>query len=1030
MLKKYNLWFWTILYIGFGHGLLAQTLSFRLLGPEQGMNNLSCWNCTIDHYGFYWVATGDGLVRYNGKEITYYYQQDHPEMGTDQIGFVFCDSRNYIWVCSDRGLVSLNEKRQMKHQVIIPDDPNANVSTCFEDADARIYALTTHGVFSLEKDQEKWNSQPWLDNLIAKRRVREIRRFDLNRFLLVLPSAGVILINTKTKSQDAFFDVKGVNCATRFDQKSILIGRDHFFELLHAPLDQPSNISVIKPPAFFHRNNLHEQINSMVVASDHNVYLATIGQGLIVLDSTLTTYTHYVHDPVNPSTLINNSLRFILADSSGSLLITTIDGINFTNLNNSFVAYINYLKTERGEIIDQRVISIAEDTHQRLWICTRDNVLIYDPELQTTRSIIIPPSIKLKADGLSPIYVERDIQGNMWIALRREGIAIFNSDGIFIKLISSADFPLSGNALDQARVIREGHDGFMYFGTEHGLYRIRHDGFTLDTFINDPALAALKKERIVDILFVDKSLWVSSSPGGAIWHYSFAEKKLEIFNERNGLPSNRNYGLTADLQGNIYVGSRVGLSIIQSNDSITSFVKGNGLISNQVESIETADDGTIWITNNYKILKYNPVTGDFFKLGGRQGLRNVNFAIMGSVKLASGKLAFGANNGLVMVDPSRIRFDHDSLKVFTFYTDATGNEIEAIPGNVLSFSYHQNNIRFLFAVSDMILADQALFRYRLESDGQSKWSQPSLNASLDLNLGPGTYLLAVEAYDGHNWFKQSSPVRFIIRRPWWKEGWFLALVLTLIVAAVWTWFKGRIEKFKKELSVTRQIADLESKALKAQMNPHFVFNALNAIQECIVTGKIDEAYTYLSKFSRLLRLVLEHSDVAEVSLEQEIEVLSLYVSLEELRFKDDMTFEFQIAPDLDAEEICIPPMLIQPHLENAIWHGLRHKEGVKTLRLTIAEMASEYLEIIIEDNGIGRSRAESLRQVRLGDLRRKSRGTKLSGDRMSLLKMNYPMTSMDIIDLVDDNGLPTGTMVQLRIPILEKKSEGKNKDLR
>lgn len=986
------------------------------------MNNLSCWNCTIDQYGFFWVATGDGLVRYNGKEVTYYYQQDHPEMVTDQIGFVYSDSRNFIWVCSDRGLVSLDEKRQMKHQVIIPDDPNANVSSCFEDADARIYSLTSHGVYSLRGGEEKWYPERWLDSLIDHRRVREIRRFDSNRYLFVLPSAGVLLINLKTKTQDAFFDVKGVNCATRLDSKSILIGRDHYFELLYAPLAQPSNISIIKPPVFFHRNNLHEQINSMVVAADHNVYLATIGQGLVVLDSTLTIYTHYEHDPVNPASLINNSMRFVFADSAGSLLVTTIDGINYANLNNTCVDYINYLKTDRGEIIDQRVISIAEDKHQRLWICTRDNVLIYDRDLQTTQRIKMPPSVKLKADGLSPTYVEQDVYGNMWVALRREGIAIFNPEGIFKKLISSADFPEFKNAIDQPRIIREGHDGFMYVGTELGLYRIRHDGFTLDTFANDTALAALKHERIVDILINDSTLWVSSSPGGAIWHYSFAEKKLEFFDERNGMPSNRNYGLTADLQGNIYVGSRAGLSILYPNDSITNFIKGQGLISNQIESIETADDGTIWMTNNYRILKYNPGTGDFFKLGGRQGLRNVNFAIMGSVKLASGVLAFGANNGLIMVDPSKIHFDHDALKVFTFYKDEAGSEIEVQPGSLLRFNYRHNNIRFLFAVNDMIIADQIQFRYRLDSDRHSEWSQPSLNSSVDLNLGPGSYLLEVEAYDGHNWFKQSSPIRFYISPPWWKEWWFFAVILAILISSIAMILKSRLGKFRKELVAARQIADLESKALKAQMNPHFVFNSLNAIQECIVTGKVEEAYTYLSKFSKLLRLVLEHSDLTEVSLRQEIEVLSLYVTLEKLRFKDEMKFKFEIAPELDDEEIFIPPMLIQPHLENAIWHGLRHKDGDKILKLTILEKDADYLEVLIEDNGIGRAKAAALRQARLGDQRHKSMGTQLSVDRMDLLKKNHPLSSLHITDLTDAEGLAAGTRVHLAIPVLNMKT--------
>ena len=226
----------------------------------------------------------------------------------------------------------------------------------------------------------------------------------------------------------------------------------------------------------------------------------------------------------------------------------------------------------------------------------------------------------------------------------------------------------------------------------------------------------------------------------------------------------------------------------------------------------------------------------------------------------------------------------------------------------------------------------------------------------------------------------------------------------------------------------RQISDLESKALKAQMNPHFVFNSLNAIQECIVTGKVEEAYAYLSQFARLLRLVLEHSDMAEVSLHDELEVLSLFVSLEKLRFRNDMQYSLKVEKDLDDEEIRIPPMLIQPHLENAIWHGLRYRNGEKKLTLSIAETIPGYLEVVVEDNGVGRVKAAALRQDRLGDHKHKSIGKQLSGNRLELLRKNHPQSNMEIIDLYDEQGMATGTRVILVIPISDIKTENRNKE--
>ncbi|MEP6793809.1 MAG: histidine kinase [Saprospiraceae bacterium] len=1003
-----------------GVELYAQQLAFRQLGNGQGINSLPAWNCAIDKYGFFWIATSDGLVWFNGKETTYFFHQTYPEIPSDQIGFVYCDSRNYIWVCTDYGLVRINDEQKFQRQVIVEKDTAADVSLCFESGDGDMYAQTSDGMYSQKKNEEKWIHQSWMDSLIAHRRVREVRRFDHDRILMLLPSAGVLLVNTKTNKQDAFFNVRGVNCVAKFNERSILIGRSGSFGLLYADIHQPDQINTIPGPSFFHKKNVHEQIIYMVRSPDHNVYMTTEGEGLLRIDSTLSSYTLFVHDPVNPSTVINNSLRYITTDSSGVLVITSLDGVIYSNVMNNAVEYINYEQTEDGNLIDERVISIAEDKNKKLWICTKEHILLYDPQLKRAQQIIIPVAIKEDSTTHYPMYVERDEHDNMWVALRQEGIAIFSPEGKFKKIISGADFPGFGRIFNSTRIIREGHDGFMYVGTERGIFRISHDGLKLDTFGQFRGLAPLRDERIVDILLADNSLWVSTSPNGAAWRYSFSENKLDTFTLRKGMPSNRVYRLTADKNGNIYIGSRNGLTIIHREDSLFNLTKGQGLVSDRIETIESADDGNIWMTNSYALLKYNPVTGEVFKLGGRQGLSNANFAIMASAKLSDGKLAFGVSKGLIIVDPSTIRFDEDSLNVFVFYRNTEGREIQWPPGQKIYFNYKQNNIQFTFATSDIMIADQVLYKYRLSSGGEGHWSVPTLNSAIDFNLNPGNYSLEVEAFDGHTWYNHASPLQFKINSPWWKQWWFLALLFILVATVLWIYFRGRIEKFRKELLITRQISDLESKALRAQMNPHFVFNSLNAIQECIVTGRVEEAYTYLSTFSKLLRMVLEHSDVPEVTLQEELEVFSLYISLEKLRFKDEMTYTLHLDSDLDAEEILIPPMLIQPHLENAIWHGLRHKDGDKHLKVIIKEKPNGYLEVIVEDDGIGRIKATAMREARLGGNKHRPKGKQLSENRMLLLKNAYPATSMNITDLYDKNGEASGTKVILIIPMLKK----------
>ena len=1023
MLRILRIPYWIILCILPFHGLKAQKLSFRYLGSEQGMNSLTSRNCTVDQYGFLWVSTADGLVRFNGKEAVNYSSETHPELKTNAIGFVNCDSRNRIWISMNDGLLQLDENRIFKPELIVANKPDLNVDATFEAGDQRIYAMTSAGTFSCNPDSANWKSEPWLDSLLNGRRWRDPRSFDSNRMLIVIPSAGVLLINTVSRKQEAFFPYKDVNCAVRYDDHSILIGKSKSFGLIHVSIDQPGNPRYISPPSYFHENNPHEQINYMVKAVDGNIYMTTVGSGLLVLDQSLNNYTQYKHDPVDAYTLATNSLRYIIIDTSGNIVITSLDGVNYSNVYNNSIEYINYLRKEDGTIIDERVISLAEDQQGQLWICTPNNVFIFNEGSRIVKEIQFPSSIHFNNDELSPMYVERDIHNQMWVALRYEGVAVFDPNGKFRKLIRKNDFSGIKNGLDRPRVLREGHDGYMYIGTEDGLVRLSHDGTHIDTFKLDTALSPLRQERIVDILPVRDALWVSSSPGGAAWHYSFTEKKLKSFDDQNGLPTDRIYGLASDHTGNVYVGSYGGFSIIQQDNAIVNITKGNGLISTRIESLETAEDGSIWMTNQYNLLKYDPENGQVYKLGGRYGLFHVNYVIMASTTLSSGKMAFGANKGFILVDPSIISLKNTPLRFFAFYKAGNRNEREYLPGHDVRLSYKERNIRFSFAVNEIMMADQISYRYRLSPSEHHSWSSPSLNASFDFNLDPGNYALEVEAFDGQAWHALSSPIHFKISPPWWRQWWVLTLMMVAVIVSLGIYFNNRIRKFRNEIFVKRQISDLESKALRAQMNPHFVFNSLNAIQECIVTGKIEEAYTYLSQFSRLLRLVLEHSDVANVSLHEELEVLSLFVSLEKLRFRNEMQFVLNIEEELDEEEIRIPPMLIQPHLENAIWHGLRNKEGVKILKLNIREKIPGYLEVVIEDNGIGRVKAEELRQGRLGGNKHKSKGKQLSGNRMVLLKNNYPQASIIITDLYNDEGTAAGTRVQLNIPIVEKDTQ-------
>jgi LytS/YehU family sensor histidine kinase len=224
----------------------------------------------------------------------------------------------------------------------------------------------------------------------------------------------------------------------------------------------------------------------------------------------------------------------------------------------------------------------------------------------------------------------------------------------------------------------------------------------------------------------------------------------------------------------------------------------------------------------------------------------------------------------------------------------------------------------------------------------------------------------------------------------------------------------------KLLEINKMLAESQLMALRAQMNPHFVFNCLNSIQECIVTQKYGEASNYLNKFSKLFRRVLNNSGKNLVTIDEEKEVLELYLSLEQMRFEQSFVWKMDIDDDLETDEILMPSMLLQPYVENALWHGLMHKEGERKLCIEFSRPQEDVFRCIIDDNGIGRKRSFELKSEQSKTKRHESKGLKISEDRLTVLNRQGYHATLDIADKYDDNGLATGTRVTIELSIFLK----------
>ncbi|POY38475.1 hypothetical protein C3K47_03520 [Solitalea longa] len=245
------------------------------------------------------------------------------------------------------------------------------------------------------------------------------------------------------------------------------------------------------------------------------------------------------------------------------------------------------------------------------------------------------------------------------------------------------------------------------------------------------------------------------------------------------------------------------------------------------------------------------------------------------------------------------------------------------------------------------------------------------------------------------------------------QRWIYVLVAATVLLLVSIgWYRLRIRS-----NFNKKVKEVEMRALRAQMNPHFIFNCLGSINRYIVKSDTKTASHYLTRFAKLIRLILDNSAIDHISLEAEIQTLQLYLDMESLRFDYAFEYEIQKEENVDEANLQLPSMLIQPYVENAIWHGLMQKEEKGKLWIRFKKVNGHLLQAEIEDNGIGRKKAIELKSKEM--IKYKSYGMQISSDRIQIINNLYQLkNSISIYDLTDENGHPSGTKIVLQIPIV------------
>ncbi|HEY5392346.1 MAG TPA: histidine kinase, partial [Hanamia sp.] len=523
-----------------------------------------------------------------------------------------------------------------------------------------------------------------------------------------------------------------------------------------------------------------------------------------------------------------------------------------------------------------------------------------------------------------------------------------------------------------------------------GVYYIDQSN-NLISLVNETGIDGSKKGIELKVVFYQDdrdNFWIAF-PGIGLYEYGFGKTNMPFLKNhltvKDGLQSNDIVGLLNDHQNRLWIATPKGLDILQENKTdkweVFNYARAEELTltRSDYERLITDSAGNVLLSTPNKIIKFYTVNINLLKEPPHVIIEKVT-------------LAFKETNWKKLDD-----------SLYTYYQ---------LPYHPV-LKYNQNSLGISFDAIDLSTSNSSPeYSYKLIPLDKS-WSSPSKSKFVSFaQLPPGKYQFAVRAKDRASGWSRPAIFRFDIATAFWNRWWFRLIVIILASCIITSIFRARIQKIKKDSLVQNQLKELEMKALKAQMNPHFIYNALNSIQSLFANDKKTEGIHYIGSFSRLLRQVLDNSENNVISLDKELETVGLYIQLESLRLDMQLQYRKNINEDIVTEFEKIPPLILQPFVENALWHGLSRKEGVKEIIIS-CNIKDDWLICNIIDNGIGRQKALELKSISL--LPHQSKAIEITRKRLIDFNDTALISPIEFSDLHDANNNPCGTQVTVRI---------------
>ncbi len=1019
-------------------GLSAQKSAFRLeevsLPASSPVATIDC--LFEDSRGFLWIGAYTGLYRYDGYELRHFrHDPNNPySISDNKIKKIAEDPDGNFWVGTQVGLNFFDPKnRRFKHysDTTRHGIGKVEINDLELDKNGTLWVATVNGLYKFDPGTDQFTrefpvstisaanivsvepagqgiyfAQP--DALFFRQENGGVRQIaaslragsihdlytDTGGLLWIGASNGLFCLEPPARqiTEIAALRKTAVNAMTRQGNQWLICTNKGMYVLQSAT-------KAVEGPLYVQLNGINQQVNNLRLAYTASNGITWFCSNTRKLYKTDALKERFRHAPIDLMEPMKGASAFceLFEYSPGVLLIPRTEGASLFDLYTGKITRFPYAPPYNRQGWSKGVTCFLEEGDSSLWIGTVGGLFLFDKKRGRFEPLEQQFSALKQLRSACMRKIHRDRKGNLWLATWGHGLFKINFRQHTIRQYNNSIAHQTAY-INASRTILETRNGDLWFGTRGGLLKYLEAKDSFLVYRNIPSNPASMSENTAFCLYEDAegNIW-SGSYGGGLNHLDVKTGKFRHYTTADGLLNNNVFSLIPDQKNKLWLLSFNGITLFDpAQKTFRAFTHDQGLLN-------TAFDGFLYGKSRY-----------------------------------SNTLFFGGTRGIDYFSPERVSAsDHiprvwfTDFKLFNETVPVSGGAAPegkfTLPQDVLftkqiTLRYDQNVIGFDYAALDYTSPQTIQYAYQLVGF-DTAWQYVRDKRSVTFtNLNPGDYTLKIKASNSDGvWDIEERNVNSIliaVTPPWWHSWPFRISVLLAVAGMVTVFYNYRIRQIREretlKTALNQRIAQVKMEALRSQMNPHFVFNCLSSLKLFVEKQETEKASDHISKFAALLRRVLDdaRTETETITLERELDTLKRYVELETIRFKEKFEFRLDISPGINLQNIEIPPLILQPYVENAILHGLQHKTAGKGLLLVQVLDGKDQVKIVVEDNGVGREAAKAIKAR--NPVQQPSHGLNVTAERLEYFSQKHHIrTSVETTDLLSPDGQASGTRVIL-----------------